>query len=80
MERGRTDEQLWDLSPASLFSRDWSSSDTLRNTSSSVVSISPKLLRCSVPRLCSRCCDRAVCDPLRLGPHRDTACPRQPLF
>lgn len=46
----------WALLPASLFSSDWSSSDTLRNTSSRVVSISPKLLRCSAARLCSNCC------------------------
>lgn len=42
--------------PTSLFSRDWSSSDTFRKTSSSVVSISPKLVRSSSSRLCSKCC------------------------
>lgn len=44
--------------PTSLFSRDWSSSDTFRKTSSSVVSISPKLVRSSSSRLCSKCCGR----------------------
>lgn len=42
------------ISPASLFSRDWSSSDTLRKTSSSVVSITPKLVRARLSKLCSK--------------------------
>lgn len=40
--------------PASLFSRDWSSSDTLRKTSSRVVSITPKLVRARLSKLCSK--------------------------
>lgn len=41
-------------SPASLFSRDWSSSDTLRKTSSKVVSITPKLVSARESKLFSK--------------------------
>lgn len=66
------------LSPASLLSRDWSSSDTFRNTSSRVVSISPKLLRCRASKLRSRCCGRAgeARTPWATGPeHHPSAGP-----
>lgn len=43
-------------SPASLLSIDWSSSETLRNTSSNVVSITPKLVSARLARLCSKAC------------------------
>lgn len=61
--------------PTSLFSRDWSSSDTFRKTSSSVVSISPKLVRSSSSRLCSKCCGGKILHeegrrcPQHHGPH-----------
>lgn len=42
------------VSPASLFSRDRSSSDTLRKTSSRVVSITPKLVKARLSKLCSK--------------------------
>lgn len=42
------------VSPASLFSRDCSSSDTLRKTSSRVVSITPKLVRARPSKLSSK--------------------------
>ena len=53
-------DQLFDetggkmVSPASLFSRDRSSSDTLRKTSSRVVSITPKLVKARLSKLCSK--------------------------
>jgi len=65
--------------PTSLFSRDWSSSDTFRKTSSSVVSISPKLVRSSSSRLCSRCCGgKALCEEGRRSPQRCSP-PRPPM-
>lgn len=68
--------------PTSLFSRDWSSSDTFRKTSSSVVSISPKLVRSSSSRLCSKCCGGKILHeegrrcPQHHGPR--ARLPRQP--
>lgn len=51
---GDTGEEHKQVSPASLFSKDWSSSDTLRKTSSRVVSITPKLVNARLSKLCSK--------------------------
>lgn len=48
------------FSPASLFSKEWSSSDTFRKTSSRVVSITPKLVKARWSKLCSKAFEKHV--------------------
>lgn len=54
------------ISPASLFSSDWSSSDTLRKTSSRVVSITPKLVRARLSKLFSNAWSHTTKDNVKL--------------